>query len=99
MLIKAFTGTGEKKVFVGEREVDKPPSVHEAIMTYGEDKVLKGFWKSEVIAIQASIRLGTNGHGSSKSQVQLMIESARKQKAAGDATLYDNLVALDIIKE
>jgi hypothetical protein len=98
MLIKAFT-KGNPKVFVGEREVVRPADLGEAIKTYGNEKVLKGFWKSEVIAIQASIRAGANGKGGAKTQVQLMIESARKQKADGDATLYDNLVALDIIKE
>lgn len=60
MLIKAFNGN--PRVFVGEREVAQPTTLEQATATYGADKVLKGFWKSEVIAVQASIRLGTNGN-------------------------------------
>lgn len=99
MLIKAFNGTGDKKVFVGQREVTKPANIDDAVREYGIEKVLKGFWKSEVIAIQASIRLGTNGIGSTKAKVDAMITQARLEKANGDSGLYDKLVALDVISE
>lgn len=63
--IKAFSGIGEKKVFVGERTVDMPDDLDEAVKSglVNPDKIYKGWHKSEVIAIQASIRAGTNGTG------------------------------------
>jgi hypothetical protein len=100
MLIKAYNGTGDKKVFVGDREVVRPTDIDEAVGTYGKDKVLKGFWKSEVIAVQAAIRAGANGKsGGTKAKVDAIIVKARQEKADGDSTLYDKLVALDVISE
>ena len=100
MLIKAFNGIGNKKVFVGETEVAQPTNLDEAVKTYGSDKVFKGFWKSEVIAVQASIRLGANGKGGGvRAKVDSMITMARQEKANGDSTLYDKLVDLAVISE
>lgn len=57
--IEAFNGVGDKAVKAGEREVDKPDNINEAIQLHGEEKVFKAFWKSEVIEVQRQIRAGT----------------------------------------
>ena len=62
VMVEAFSGVKDNKVKVGEREAKKPDSVDEAIELYGAERVLKGFWKSEVIAIQASIRTGSESN-------------------------------------
>ena len=95
--IKAFSGSGDNKVFAGEETANKPDTLEEAAKEYTDEVVLKGFWKSHVIYVQNRIRTG--GGTSYKSQVNTLRALARKQKAEGDSTLYDQLVQLEIIKE
>jgi hypothetical protein len=57
--VTAMTNEGGKKVLVGSREIDKPNTLAEAVsIEGGEAGVLKGYWKSKVIEVQAQIRSG-----------------------------------------
>lgn len=95
--IKAYNGKGESKEFAGEKEVNRPTTVDEAVEMFGSERVLKGFWASEAIHVQNQIRTGT-GH-SPRAKLNTLVEEARRQKATGDSRVYDRLVALELIKE
>lgn len=94
--IEAFNGVGEKAVKAGEREVEKPTSFQELVDNFDEAEILKGFWKSYVIDVQRELRATTNGP-TMKAKVNSIIEQAKKEKAAGDPTLYDKCVELGVI--
>lgn len=58
--IEASNRVEGKNVLAGSREVEKPETVEEAVKAHGGDAVLKGFWKSYVIEVQAQIRSGSD---------------------------------------
>ena len=95
--IKAYNGQGDDKSFAGEEKANKPDTLEEAAKEYTDEVVLKGFWKSHVIYVQNRIRTG--GGTSDRSKVSTLKALARRQKAEGDSTLYDKLVAVEMIKE
>jgi hypothetical protein len=92
--IKAHNGVGDKKTLAGEKEVQKPLDVSEAVELYGPSEVLAGFWASYVIDVQREIR-----GGGKVSKLNKLIARARELKAAGDDELFNELVSLEIIKE
>ena len=57
--IEASNRVDGKNVLAGSREVDKPETIEEAVKAHGSEAILKGFWKSYVIEVQAQIRSGS----------------------------------------
>lgn len=57
--ISASNRVDGKNVEAGQRVIDKPETLDEAVEAYGSDLVLKCFWKSHVIDVQAQIRSGS----------------------------------------
>lgn len=86
---------------LGTSEEEKPETMAELLALAEEKDIVSGYWKSYVIDVQRELRNKARGpvKDQSKAKITLMIEEARKQKAAGDSGLYDQLVSLDIIKE
>ena len=98
VVIKAYDGKGENKQLAGEREVQKPESLAEAVKLHGnEEYVLKRYWNSEVIFVQNQLRTGS----ASKAEAfkTALIGDATKDKAADDPTLFNRLVQLGVIKQ
>ena len=94
-LIQAFTGSGNSKTFVADKNVDLPTTVAEAVELWGDVKFVKMARESYTIGIQRELR----GGGQSKtSQVNALIGEAKRQKQKGDSGLFDQLVQLEIIK-
>ena len=95
-LIQAFHGSGKDKVFIGDKKVDLPNSVDDAVKLWGAEKFVKMARESYVIDIQRELRSG--GKSSAKTQLELLIAAANQQKNDGDDGLFQRLVALEIIK-
>ena len=94
--VTAFTGTGAEKVLVGEREINVPQTVDEALTVYGSlSNLLEFALRSVVIDVQRQIRSGTAT--SSKKQLNSIIERANALKAEGDDSLFDECVRLGVI--
>lgn len=95
--IKAYNGKGEDKVLAGEREVQKPDTIPEALTLHGNEYVLKRYWADHVIVVQNQIRTGAQPKAEQFKQA--LIEEATKDKAAGDPSFYNRLVQLGVIKK
>ena len=95
-LIQAFHGSGDSKTFAGDKQVDLPNSVNDAVELWGESKFVKMARESYIIDVQRELRSG--GKTSAKTQLNDLISAAKKQKQDGDDSLYNRLVAVEIIK-
>ncbi len=95
-LIQAFHGSGYSKTFVGDKKVDLPNSVNDAVELWGADKFVKMARESYVIDVQRELRNG--GKVNAKTQLNDLIAAAKKQKQDGDDYLYNRLVSVEIIK-
>ena len=93
-LIQAFHGSGESKTWAGDKKVDLPVTMEEAVQLWGEAKTIKMARESYTIDIQRELRAG--GKVNAKSQLNQLIASAKQQKADGDSTSYDILVAANV---
>lgn len=95
-VVKAYNGIGKAKVFVGEREIDQPENLAEALQCEGgkEDEVLGHYWSSKVIDVQRQIRAKTGE--SAKSQLSAILSQAKANLDAGDSKLAEMLKAANI---
>ena len=94
--VKAFTGEGDEKVLVGEREISVAQNVDEAIKVYGSMANLLDFaLRSYVIEVQRQIRSKTSM--STKKKVNQIVERAKELKEEGDDSLFNECVRLGII--
>jgi len=94
--IKAYTGKGELKAFVGESEESKPESLADLQELVEDAEIVAGWWSSNVIEVQNRIRTG--GTTSLKSKTAKIVEEARKRKAGGDSSLYELCVSTGLIE-
>ena len=94
-----------KKVEAGRVSKDYPTTYDEAIeMDLKMSDVLDGYEASDVITEQRKlVAIATKGQ---KSKAQIATENemklkarAREMNAAGDSSLYDTLVSLEVIKD
>lgn len=90
-LVQAFSTEGKDKIHIGDKEIDVPENVSEAIEVWGETTFLKLAMKSHVIDVQRAIRGG--GNTGQKQKVNDLMTAARKQAAEGDETLLNNLIS------
>ena len=95
-LIQAFHGSGESKVFAGDRKVNLPQTVDEAVKLWGGAKFVKMARGGYLIEVQRELR--SDGKTSAKSQLNELIAAAEQQKQDGDDDLYNRLVSIEIIK-
>jgi hypothetical protein len=90
---------GKDAVKAGEREVNKPADIDEAVEMFSANEVLAGFWRSHVIDVQREIRSGTSSKGKvTTSKVNQLIQLARTEKLAGDPTRLNQLIELGVIE-
>ena len=73
--IQAFNGTGTTKVFAGEKMEERPENVQEALVKYGEEKLLAYAWASHTIVVQRQIR--DKSADSAKNQLSALEAFAR----------------------
>ena len=59
MTIKASTNEGGKLVSAGSRVIDQAENMDELTTLHTESEIIKGFYKSHVIEVQAQIRAGS----------------------------------------
>ena len=95
-LIQAFHGSGKSKVFAGDKKVDLPNSVDDAVELWGAEKFVKMARESYIIDVQRELR--NNGKTSAKTQLNDLIAAAKQQKNDGDDGLFQRLISLEIIK-
>lgn len=90
-LVKAFNGIGKDKVFAGEREIDQPENLAEAVQAEDgkEDEVLALYWAAKVIEVQRQLRAKTGE--SAKSQLNAILSVAK-----GDPKVAELLKAANI---
>lgn len=76
-LVKAYNGIGKDKVFAGEREIDQPENLAEAVICEDgkEDEVLALYWTAKVIEVQRQVRAKTGE--SAKSQLNAILSVAK----------------------
>jgi hypothetical protein len=94
-----------KKVEVGRKDFALPENCDElfdiATTDEGAAEVYNFWYAAKVIALRATI--GGSGKSAElaveRTRHNLLIQKAREMKVAGDSTLYDNLVSLEIIRD
>lgn len=96
VIVKAYTGKGENKVFVGEEEINKPESLADLQTLVNDDEIISGWFSSYVIEVQN--RLRTGGTVSLKSKTAKIVDEARRRKAGGDSSLYELCVSTGLIE-
>ena len=73
--IKAFTGSGDSKVLMGEREENQPETMAELLEEFPEEKIIELVWRSHAIEVQAELR-NQNGQ-SAKAKVKALEMAAK----------------------
>lgn len=95
-LVVASNGQGKAKTYAGERKINRPTTLDEAVQEYGSvDNFLKLAFESRVINVQRELR--GNG-GGLKTKVEEMISVARLRAKEGDDTLLNNLIAARVVE-
>ena len=95
-LIQAFHGSGDKKVFAADKNVELPTTIEEGVSLWGEEKFVKMARESYIIDVQRELR--SDGKTNAKSQLNMLIAAAKQQKQDGDDSLYNRLVSVEIIQ-
>ena len=93
-----------KKALAGSCVEDKPETIEELQDQFEDKEILKLVWASHVIKRQREMVAEATKGQKSKAQIATENEAklkarAREMKAAGDSSLYDTLIALEVIKE
>lgn len=96
-LVKAYNGIGKEKVFAGEREIDQPENLAEAVIAEtnaaekidGEKVVLEFYWAAKVIDVQRQLRAKT-GEGA-KAQLAAILTVAKQDPKVAELLKAANI--------
>lgn len=75
VMIKAYNGSGNSKIPMGERECNKPETFSELIDQFNEARIMELTWRSYAIEVQAELR-NKNGE-SAKARLKALEHAAK----------------------
>jgi hypothetical protein len=90
-LVKAYNVVGKEKTLAGEREIDQPENLAEAVIVEEgkEDEVLAHYWAAKVIDVQRQLRAKT-GEGA-KAQLSAILAVAKSDPKVAELLKAANI--------